>query len=312
VEILRRRRLIAALAAPAKGDYLLLINRNRPMPDAHLQNRALIDIDGDDAEHLLQSIITTDLAAVKPGEAWPGALLTPQGKILFEFLISRRGEGFRLETADEVAEALIKRLTLYRLRAKVTFARRDPQAVDIRWDLPASDAGLADMRFAKAGIALFRGPAISDAASGDIAAYHALRIEHGISGGGEDGPAPDAFPHDLLMDLNGGLNFRKGCYIGQEVVSRMQHRGTARRRLVTITAAGDMAAVGSALSAGGKEIGTVLSAHGSQGLAIVRVDKAGAAMALAEPILAGGVAVTLALPAWSGLVFPLEAEASAP
>ena len=114
-----------------------------------------------------------------------------------------------------------------------------------------------------------------------------------------------------MMDRNGGLNFKKGCYIGQEVVSRMQHRSTARRRLVTVTAAAALPESGTAITAGGRDIGTLRTVEGTAGLAVVRIDKAGEAMTGGTPILAGDVAVTLVLPAWSGLNFPAAADEAA-
>jgi folate-binding Fe-S cluster repair protein YgfZ len=113
------------------------------------------------------------------------------------------------------------------------------------------------------------------------------------------------------MDRNGGLNFRKGCYIGQEVVSRMQHRSTARRRLVTAAAGTALPAAGTAITVNGRDIGTLRTVEGSAGLAVVRIDKAGEAMANGTPIMAGDVPVTLALPAWSGLDFPTATDEAA-
>jgi folate-binding protein YgfZ len=165
------------------------------------------------------------------------------------------------------------------------------------------------MRFAKAGVDVFRAPG----AAGDapLAAYTALRIANGISGAAEDGDATDFFPHDLLMDRNGGLNFKKGCYVGQEVVSRMQHRSTARRRLVTVAADTALPAPGATITVSGRGIGALRAVEGAAGLAVVRIDKAGEAMASGTPIMAGDAAVTLTLPAWSGLDFPASADEAA-
>jgi folate-binding Fe-S cluster repair protein YgfZ len=114
------------------------------------------------------------------------------------------------------------------------------------------------------------------------------------------------------MDFNGGLSFKKGCYVGQEVVSRMQHRGTARRRVVTVKAETALPPSGTEITAGGKPVGTLGSVVGKGGLAIVRIDRAGEAIATATPLLAGETAVILELPAWTGLTFPSAAdEASA-
>ena len=114
------------------------------------------------------------------------------------------------------------------------------------------------------------------------------------------------------MDKNGALSFRKGCYVGQEVVSRMQHRGTPRRRVVIVAGASTLPESGTAITAEGKSIGTLGTVYGTSALAIVRIDKAGEAMANGVDLLAGEVPVTLTLPEWSGLSFPTSAdEASA-
>jgi len=279
------------------------------MPQITLENRASITVAGPEAEDFLQAIITTDLPSVDSGEAWPGALLTPQGKIMFEFLISRADDGFVIETDAASGDAFAKRLVLYRLRAKVTIVRLEATAVTVCWDTPAPTDAARDMRFAKAGVDLFR---ISGSAGGiDVANYTALRIAHGISGGAEDGDATDFFPHDLLLDRNGGLNFKKGCYVGQEVVSRMQHRSTARRRIVTVAAESALPASGTTILAGGKDIGTLRTVEGNAGLAVVRIDKAGDAMASGVAITSDDVVVSLALPAWSGVEFPVASDEAA-
>lgn len=274
-----------------------------------LDNRAFIAVNGEEAEDFLQGIITTDVPSIGTHEVYPGALLTPQGKIMFEFMIGRGADGFMIETGAAAGDALAKRLTLYKLRAKVTVARPEANAVTVSWAEPPAPSAARDMRFAKAGIDVFRAAGAEGTAP--LAAYAALRIAHGISGGAEDGDATDFFPHDLMMDRNGGLNFRKGCYVGQEVVSRMQHRSTARRRLVTVTADSALPAPGTAVTIGGREIGTLRTVEGSAGLAVVRIDKAGEALAGGTPITAGDVAVMLALPAWSGLQFPADVDEAA-
>jgi len=279
------------------------------MPSTTLENRAFIAISGEEAEDFLQGIITTDVPGIGIGEAFAGALLTPQGKIMFEFMIARTDDGFVIETDAGSGDALAKRLTLYKLRAKVAISRRDETTTGLSWDEAVPDGSFRDMRFAKAGVDLFRSPGVT--AVGALSAYTELRIVHGISGGAEDGAATDFFPHDLLMDHNGGLNFKKGCYVGQEVVSRMQHRSTARRRLVTVSAETTLPAAGTPVSIAGREIGTLRTVEGNSGLAVVRIDKAGEAMASGTAISAGDAAVNLALPAWSGLEFPTTADEAA-
>ena len=270
------------------------------MPAVFLNDRALIRMSGAETQSFLHNLITTDIVSLGATEARPGALLTPQGKILFDFMIWRDGDDFIIETAEGQREALTKRLTMYKLRAAISLAA-EGTGVTVSWDGAPTD-GLKDSRFAKAGIDVVRRP--GQHGGDDITLYEALRATHGIAVSGSDYALQDAFPHDVLMDLNGGLSFKKGCYVGQEVVSRMQHRGTARRRVVTVGSTEPLPASGTEITANGKPIGTLGSVTGHRGLAIVRIDRAGDAMSSGTPLLAGDVTVTVALPAWSALVFP--------
>ncbi len=275
------------------------------MPSVSLPDRAIVTVSGQDAQDFLQALITTDLEKLTDNEALPGALLTPQGKILFDFIVTRDGSAIRLETGADQGESLLKRLTMYKLRAPVTLSLTSPASVDILFSETAG--AYRDAQFAKAGQAVWRvyGSKTDTTGTED---YDRLRIASGIAVSGADYALQDAFPHDVLMDKNGGLSFKKGCYVGQEVVSRMQHRGTARRRVVTVTSDSTLPETGTPLTVNGRLIGVLGTAIGGTGLAIVRTDKAGGAIAAGEPILAGDVAVTLALPAWTGLEFPSEAD----
>ncbi|MBW8284301.1 MAG: folate-binding protein YgfZ [Rhizobium sp.] len=279
------------------------------MPEAALPDRALIRVSGADAEHFLHNLVTTDIAALPQGEAWPGALLTPQGKILFDFLVWRDGDGFVLDTSVGQRDALVKRLSMYKLRAAVEIAPIEPTGVTVCWGEDAGrdvgETGVVDHRFAVAGIPVTRKP--GNAEAGLSLGYDALRVLAGIAESGADYALQDAFPHDVLFDLAGGVSFKKGCYVGQEVVSRMQHRGTARRRLVLVTAETALPATGAEIVAEGKPIGTLGTVAGNRGLAIVRIDRAGEAIAAGTAIRTGDTELSLALPGWSGLSFPSSA-----
>ncbi|MGG6895941.1 MULTISPECIES: CAF17-like 4Fe-4S cluster assembly/insertion protein YgfZ [Rhizobium] len=279
------------------------------MPAVFLKNRSFIRIAGAEAEAFLHNLITTDLVSLETDQVRPGALLTPQGKILFDFMIRRDDPGFLIETDATLQDGLLKRLTMYRLRAKVDFSVEDVQGVTVAWADEVGE-GPRDSRFLKADIALTRTP--GQHGQDAEALYDELRIANGVAISGRDFVLQDAFPHDVMMDLNGGLGFRKGCYIGQEVVSRMHHRGTARRRVVIVDGTADLPVSGTELTAGGKPMGSLGSTAGRKGLAVIRIDRAGEAIATGTPILAGGVEVSVSLPAWSGLTFPAPAdEASA-
>ncbi|MFK3778642.1 YgfZ/GcvT domain-containing protein [Agrobacterium sp. NPDC089420] len=272
------------------------------MPSAFLADRRLIRVSGTGAEEFLNNLITADAENLPQGEARAAALLTPQGKILFDFLIWRDQTDYLIETGAAEQDALLRRLTMYKLRAPVDLKAETTEGVSLSWGEPAPQGSLRDGRFTKAGIDLFRLPGAS--ASGDAAAYEALRIEHGIAESGRDYALQDAFPHDVLMDVNDGVSFKKGCFVGQEVVSRMKHRGTARRRVVTVSAEGALPASGTEITADGKPVGTLGTVCGNRALAIVRTDRVADALAAGTPLVAATVAVTMALPAWSGLSFP--------
>ncbi|ESX75570.1 MULTISPECIES: folate-binding protein YgfZ [unclassified Mesorhizobium] len=280
------------------------------MPFASLRDRALVSVSGPDAAHFLQNILTTDLDVLGSSEAKPGALLTPQGKILFDFLISRAGENaFRLECRAETADDFMRRLTLYKLRAKVQISKLDQPVVTVLWESASTasqfeSAPFADGRFVDAIVKRFYD---GTAEGGDLAAWQAFRIAHGIAESGTDYQLGDAFPHDVLLDEIGGVGFKKGCYVGQEVVSRMQHRGTARRRVLIVSAERSLPASGAELTVEGRPVGTLGSTAGTTGLAIARIDRVKAAFDAGLPILADDVAVSLTIPPWAKFSFPQEA-----
>lgn len=280
------------------------------MSAAYFPTRRLIRLSGKDAQDFLQGLITTDIDGLPENEARPGALLTPQGKILFDFIVWRDGDGFVIETDADQREALVRRLTMYKLRAAVDIAPDAAEGVTVFWGDDADKGGVKDAAFEKAGIALVRVP--GKQAGGQEEAYHALRVDAGLTLSGHDYALQDAFPHDVLLDLAGGLSFRKGCYVGQEVVSRMQHRGSARRRVALVSGDEQLPRSGTEIIAGGKTVGTLGSVAGNKGLAIVRIDRVGDALARGLPLIAGDVQVTLTLPEWTGLSFPVEAEEAEP
>lgn len=271
------------------------------MPIAAIAGRARITLTGDDASHFLQNLVTCDVEALATGSVQPGALLTPQGKILFSFLISRDGsDGFRLECAASSAVALVQRLKLYKLRSKVEISVQDQADVRVSWNSDSSasrdesPSWNRDLRFGSTEVWRGYGPAAADA---DTAAFDALRIAHGVAEAGTDFLEGDAFPHDAGFDQNGGVAFSKGCYVGQEVVSRMQHRGTARRRIVQVTSRAALPETGADIMAGGKPSGRLGTVAGSQGLALVRLDRIAAAMASGDTVTAGDAALTITIPA---------------
>ncbi|MBS7698315.1 MULTISPECIES: folate-binding protein [unclassified Chelatococcus] len=285
------------------------------MPSALLADRGVIRISGADALDFLQNILTCRLDDLEPNVGRLGALLSPQGKILFDGLFTPAPEGgFFLDTAQAGIADFLKRLTLYKLRSKVLLEDlSETLAVAAGWDSAEEPVGTLiaydDTRAPGLGRRFIgEREAYRNAGLPDAAAYHAHRIATGVPEGGQDFAFGDAFPHEAMMDQMGGVVFDKGCYIGQEVVSRMHHRGIARTRIVVATFADGEAPAGqTSVEAGGKLVGHLGSHAGPVALAMLRLDRVVDAQAAGLPLLADGRPLTVALPAYARVSFPTTA-----
>jgi len=281
------------------------------MKAAILPDRGVVKVSGEDARNFLNGLVTTDVTLLRPGLGRFGALLTPQGKITVDFLVteapSGHGGGFLIDCARALAQGLADKLGFYKLRAKVAVENlSDNLGVLAAWDGdPAMkpDLAFADPRNAALGwrilVAAELAQKVADLIGADLvdsAAYDAHRIASGVPRGGLDFMYGDAFPHETNMDRLHGVDFEKGCYVGQEVVSRMQHRGTARTRTVRVIVDGPAPEPGAAILAGDKTLGTMGSTAGRNGLALIRIDRAADALDAGVPLTAGGLAIRLAEP----------------
>jgi len=271
----------------------------------------VVKVSGIDARDFLNGLVTTDVTLLRPGLGRFGALLTPQGKITTDFLItevpSGHGGGFLIDCPRALAQGLADKLGFYKLRAKVTIENlSDSLGVLAAWDGDPAlkpDLAFADPRSAALGWRILVPDELAQKAADligaemvDSAAYDAHRIASGVPRGGLDFIYGDAFPHETNMDRLHGVDFDKGCYVGQEVVSRMQHRGTARTRTVRIILDGPAPEPGAAILAGDKSVGTMGSAAGQSGLALIRIDRVADALDAAIPLTSGGLAIRLAEP----------------
>lgn len=288
------------------------------MPSVHLADRGVVRVSGEDAKTFLDGLVTCDLDRVSAHTARLGALLTPQGKILFDFLVFQApeeiGGGYYLDVLKVFAPDLAKRLGFYKLRAKVVIEDlSEAMSVAAGWDMPRPDdeVGLVteDPRLPDLGWRAI--VAVQDAGEFSTApaeAYHAHRIALGIPEGGRDFLFGEAFPHEALMDQLHGVDFDKGCYVGQEVVSRMQHRGTARTRIVPAIYDGGFAAdLGVEVTAGDKTLGKTGTGAEGRGLVMIRLDRAADALSAGDTIRAGGIPIRLEKPSWARFAFPGEA-----
>jgi tRNA-modifying protein YgfZ len=295
------------------------------MKAALLPDRGVVKVAGDDARKFLNGLITSDLDKVTPAQAVFAALLTPQGKIIVDFLLAEAdpadGGGFFLDCPRALAPTLVQRLNFYKLRAKVIVEDlSETLGVLAMWDGSGStEYGLciADPRLPELGARCMLPPHLAGAAAADLgaalvdaAAYEAHRIALGVPRGGLDFIYGDAFPHETDMDQFGGVDFDKGCFVGQEVVSRMEHRGTARNRIVPVSYDGFAPEPGTPMTAGEKSVGTFGSSAGGHGVAMLRLDRVADALAAGAALAAGGVAVHLVKPAWARFAFPGEAKAA--
>ena len=281
------------------------------MQAALLPDRGAVKISGDDARKFLNGLLTCDMAKVTPASARFAALLTPQGKIIVDFIVAEApaedGGGFFLDCPRALAGLLTEKLKFYKLRAKVMCENlSEVLGVMAVWDgAPATKPDLAfeDPRDPQLGWRVFVPDDLVDETAAAIGAevtesdaYEAHRIACGIPRGGVDFIYSDAFPHETNMDRLHGVDFDKGCYVGQEVVSRMQHRGTARTRTVRVRLGGSVPEIGLPVTAGDKAVGTMGSSANGVGLALLRTDRVSDAIEAGLPLTAGGLTISLVSP----------------
>lgn len=270
---------------------------------ALLNDRSVLAVSGPQASSFLQGLITNDVKRLEAEKAIYAALLTPQGKILFDFLVIRADtDRFYLDCAATRQNDLVQRLTLYRLRAKVEIAET-PLAVAAAWgkdELPAlpDDALIfSDPRLPGLGLRVIA-PAekLKTTFPEGQTSYQAHRLALGIPDSADLTP-DSVFALDAGFEELNGVSFSKGCYVGQEVTSRMKHRASARKRFFIVEMV-DNCPQGTPLEAGGKEIGVLGTGDGDIALALARLDRIVGADQDGTPITCAGRPVTLTAPKW--------------
>jgi folate-binding protein YgfZ len=295
------------------------------MQAALLPDRGVVKVAGEDARRFLNGLTTSDMDKVGPQAARYAAVLTPQGKIVADFIAAEAeaedGGGFYLDCPKALAQTLTEKLTFYKLRAKVTVEDvSHALGVMAVWDGAAlSDFGLSytDPRLPALGARTILPPEMVAEAAADLGAtaadpeaYDAHRITLGVPRGGQDFAYGDTFPHEADMDQLGGVDFDKGCYVGQEVVSRVEHRGTARSRVVPVAYDDYAPSTGLPVMAGEKQAGMFGSSAKGRGLALLRLDRVADALASGEPLTCGGIAIRPVKPAWATFAWPGDAKAA--
>lgn len=267
----------------------------RAMPNAALlTDRAVIRLTGEDRRSFLQGLITQDMDRLAPGRPIFAALLTPQGKILFDFFIVDDGEAFLIDCNRGSLEALIKKLKLYKLRAKVDIDRQDDLHVAVSEHEFADPEGLTfpDRRMGALGWRTIT----AEAGKPDNDAYEARRIGLGVPEAGKDFGSDEMFLLDVNYDALDGVSYKKGCFVGQEVTSRMKRKGEPRRRTLIADFEGAAPAKGAAIAAGASTVGEIMSGVPGKALALIRMDRWARAQEAGEQVLCGDRALRLRLP----------------
>lgn len=296
------------------------------MKAALLPDRGVVKVAGDDARGFLNGLLTADIGRVTPHNAHFAALLTPQGKIIVDMIVaeapSEDGGGFFLDVPKALAKSCVDRLNFYKLRAKVVVEDlSEVLGVIAVWEGEATtEYGLCyrDPRLAMLGHRIMLPPHLAAEAARDVgamlmpaAAFEAHRIAFGIPRGGLDFMYGDAFPHETDMDQLNGVDFAKGCYVGQEVVSRIEHRGTTRSRVVPFAYEGLAPDAGAAVTALDRKVGTLGSTSAARGLAMLRLDRVEEAIAAGIQLVSGDITLQLIKPDWARFRFPGSANSKA-
>jgi len=241
---------------------------------ARLPSRALIAVSGPDWRGFLQGLITQDVETLAPGEARFGALLTPQGRLLHDLFVIGRDAGCWLDVLAEHRAAILQRLTMYRLRAKVELAA-DETAVSVLFPGGGSSPGhgwAPDPRLSALGWRGYGAEAPAGAKIADEAAREMQKLALGVPGPADWG-SDRTYPIEANFDLLNGIDFKKGCFVGQETTSRMKRRGQVKSRMLPIAFEGPAPAPGTEVLAGELRAGVVTSAGAGRAIALLRLDR---------------------------------------
>jgi tRNA-modifying protein YgfZ len=238
---------------------------------ARLESRAVLRLAGPDWREFLQGLLTQDVETLGPGEARFAGLLTPQGKLLFDLFVIGREEDCLIDVAAARRDALRQRLTMYRLRAKVEIA---PAEITVMALWPAAAEGwIADPRLAALGWRGYDAAPPAGAEAVDEAAFDRHRMALGVPDPDRDCPPETTYPIEANFDLLNGIDFRKGCFVGQETTSRMKRRGAIKTRMAPILFEGPPPAPGSELLAGALRAGQACTGTDGVTMALLRLDR---------------------------------------
>lgn len=255
-------------------------------------DRAFIRVSGPDAVSFLDNLLTQNVARLIETGVLYGALLTPQGKLIADMLIWSDGDGVVLEADPSRSAELAKRLNLYKLRAQVSIEEIDRTAL---WASEEFADSLPDPRMAALG---WRAAAPQADGAGGAQSYDANRIALGAPDLARDAAPDEVFALEALLEELNGVDFQKGCFVGQENVSRMKRRATTRKKFCPVVFEGEAPVYGTPLRAGEAELGSIRSGIEGRAIALLRLDRALEAIEKGQSLVAGDKPVRLAPPDW--------------
>ena len=257
---------------------------------ARLDSRALIRVSGPDARPFLHNLLTQDVETLAPGELRFGALLSPPGRLLFDLFLWGEAEAVVLDVATDRRDALLQRLAMYKLRALVA-VEADERPVLAAWGGDLPEGFMADPRAPGLGGRSAAGAPATNASEND---YNAHRLSCGVPDPAADAPSDRTYPIEANFDLLNGIDFQKGCYVGQETTSRMKRRGTIKTRMLPVAFDGPPPPFGAEVLNGELRAGEVLSGRDGSAMALLRLDR------LEGVLTVEGRDVTVRRPAWMG------------
>jgi folate-binding protein YgfZ len=264
-----------------------------------LLQRSVLAVSGADAESFLQGLISNDIRKLAPGTMLYAAMLSPQGKFLHDFFLARRGDAILMDCDGARVNDLVSRLTLYKLRAQVAIERLS-ENMGALWGsnsaLSTQHSALIfpDPRLAEMGYRIIGAIDTSEWQQADIAAYEMHRLTLGVPDGAQDMLIDKSFLLEVGFEQLHGVDFNKGCYVGQEVTARSKFRGQVRKHLYQVQGERELPPLGTKIMQDGAEVGELRSHAGTIGLAIIRIE----AVEKNTPLTADGVTISASFPSW--------------
>ncbi|ATO57572.1 folate-binding protein YgfZ [Bartonella sp. 1-1C] len=273
----------------------------------NLKNRKIIKVIGEEATNFLQALITTDVTKIKSRELFPGALLSPQGKVIADFLIGKIDQNYMIDIVASLADVFHKRLALYRLHKKIEIIEPLQEVINVFWNNSLDNLNFnlsfIDKRFPEKEKVIRTYGKIPFLIPEYNTCWDQMRIHYGIAESGQDYEIGKVLPYDINYDQIHGLFFNKGCYIGQEVISRMYHRKTARRRFLVVKSQAPLTS-GSTVKAGTKIFSQLGTCVKNEALALMRIDHVKEAIDKNLQFTVDDIPVTINIPENMNFTFP--------